>query len=102
MTMLLVMRRSGVRFPKAAQVIGIISPLCSVSVARDGWATDGTCRVSCGRHVVTQGKAGSRSDGVKYLPAVHQRLLGLERVDEMVELLEPGIGVVLAVLGVTW
>ena len=29
-------------------------------------------------------------------------VLGLERVGQMVELLEPGIGVVLSVLGVTW
>jgi hypothetical protein len=53
-----------------------------------------------GRPVVTQRKAGSRSDGVQDLSAVHQRLLGLERVAETVELLEPGVGVVLAVLGV--
>jgi hypothetical protein len=38
---------------------------------------------------------------VQHLSAVHQRILGLERVGEPVELLEPGIGVVLAVLGVT-
>ncbi len=44
--------------------------------------------------------AVSPSDGVKHLPAVHQRVLGLKRVGEPVELLEPGIGVVLAVLGV--
>jgi hypothetical protein len=42
-----------------------------------------------------------RSDGVQHLSAVHQRVLGLERVGEPVELLEPRIGVVLAVLGVT-
>jgi len=41
------------------------------------------------------------SDGVQHLSAVHQRILGLERVGEPVELLGPGIGVVLAVLGVT-
>src|SRR6266568_27604 len=33
--------------------------------------------------------------------AVHQRVLGLQRVGEAVEFLEPGIGVMLAVLGVT-
>jgi len=43
-----------------------------------------------------------RSDGVQHLSAVHQRVLGLQRVSEAVEFLEPGIGVVLAVLGVTW
>jgi hypothetical protein len=42
-----------------------------------------------------------RSDGVQHLSAVHQRILRLERVGQPVELLEPGIGVVLAVLGVT-
>jgi hypothetical protein len=41
------------------------------------------------------------SDGVQHLSAVHQRILRLERVGEPVELLEPGIGVVLAVVGVT-
>src|SRR5215471_14367749 len=41
------------------------------------------------------------SDRVQHLSAVHQRILRLERVGEPVELLEPGIGVVLAVLGVT-
>jgi len=41
------------------------------------------------------------SDGVQHLSAVHQRILRLERVGETVELLEPGIGIVLAVLGVT-
>src|SRR5438034_1333850 len=46
------------------------------------------------------GRRRSPSDGVKHLPAVHQRVLGLERVGQAVELLEPGIGVVLAVLGV--
>ena len=40
-------------------------------------------------------------DCVRHLSAVHQRILRLERVSEPVELLEPGIGVVLAVLGVT-
>lgn len=38
---------------------------------------------------------------MQYLSAVHQRILRLERVGEPVELLEPGISVVLAVLGVT-
>ncbi len=41
------------------------------------------------------------SDGVQHLSAVHQRILRLERVGEPVELLEPWIGVMLAVLGVT-
>jgi hypothetical protein len=36
---------------------------------------------------------------VKHLSAVYQRVLGLQRVGEAVEFLEPGIGVVLAVLG---
>ena len=40
-------------------------------------------------------------DCVRHLSAVHQRILRLERVSEPVELLEPGIGVVFAVLGVT-
>ena len=40
-------------------------------------------------------------DCVRHLSAVHQRILQLERVSEPVELLEPGIGVVLAMLGVT-
>jgi EmrB/QacA subfamily drug resistance transporter len=40
------------------------------------------------------------SDGVQHLSAVHERVLGLKRVGETVELLEPGVGVVLAVLGV--
>src|SRR6516225_5677369 len=39
------------------------------------------------------------SDGVQHLSAVYQRVLGLERVGEPVELLEPGVGVVRAVLG---
>jgi len=38
---------------------------------------------------------------VQHLPAVHQRILGLELVGEPVELLEPRISVVLTVLGVT-
>jgi len=42
-----------------------------------------------------------RSDGVKQLSAVHQRVLRLERVGETSELLEPRIGVMLAVLGMT-
>ena len=42
-----------------------------------------------------------RSDGVQHLSAVHQRILRLKRAGEPVELLEPGIGVVLAVLDVT-
>ena len=41
------------------------------------------------------------SDGVQHLSAVHQRILRLERAGEPVELLEPGIGVMLAVLGLT-
>ena len=41
-----------------------------------------------------------RSDRVQYLSAVYQRILRLERVGEPVELLEPGISIVLAVLGV--
>jgi hypothetical protein len=41
-----------------------------------------------------------RSDSVQHLSAVHRRSLRLECVGEPVELLEPGIGVVLAVLGV--
>src|SRR4029077_775989 len=44
--------------------------------------------------------APCRSDSVQHHSAVHQRILRLERVGEPVELLEPGIGVVLAVLGV--
>jgi hypothetical protein len=42
-----------------------------------------------------------RSDRVQHLSAVHQRILRLERVGEPIELLEPGISIVLAVLGVT-
>src|SRR5690349_15733025 len=42
-----------------------------------------------------------RSDRVQHLSAVHQRILWLERVGEPVELLEPRISIVLAVLGVT-
>ena len=38
---------------------------------------------------------------MQHLSAVHQRILRLERVGEPVELLEPGISIVLAVLGVT-
>src|SRR5262249_10495280 len=49
----------------------------------------------------TDAQALGRSDGVQHLSAVHQRILRLERVGEPVELPEPGIGVVLAVLGVT-
>ena len=41
--------------------------------------------------------APCRSDSVQHHSAVHQRILRLERVGEPVELLEPGIGVVLAV-----
>jgi hypothetical protein len=37
---LLVMRRSGVRFPKAAQVNGIISLMCSIAVDRLTRPTD--------------------------------------------------------------
>jgi len=37
---------------------------------------------------------------VQNLSAGHQRILRLERVGEPAELLEPGIGVMLAVLGV--
>jgi hypothetical protein len=38
---------------------------------------------------------------VQHLSAVYQRILRLERIGEPVELLEPRIGVVFAVLGVT-
>ena len=41
------------------------------------------------------------SDGVQHLSAVHQRILRLKRAGEAVVLLEPRIGVVLAVPGVT-
>ena len=51
------------------------------------------------RHMPRQ--CAGPSDRVQHLSAVHQRILGLERVGEPVELLEPGIGIVLAVLGVT-
>src|SRR6185437_8426490 len=58
----------------------------------------GRCRAPHRRRAAYRSR--SPSDGVKYLPAVDQRVLGLKRVGEPVELLEPGIGVVLAVLGV--
>jgi hypothetical protein len=38
---------------------------------------------------------------VEHLPAVYQWVLGLKGVGEAVELLESGVPVVLAVLGVT-
>ena len=44
----------------------------------------------------------ARSDGVQHLSSVDQRTFGLQQVGKTVELLEPGIGVVLAVRGVTW
>jgi len=42
------------------------------------------------------------SDGVQHLSAVHQRVFRLQEVSETVELLEPGVGVMLAVRGMTW
>ena len=54
---LLVMRRSGVRFPKAAQVERLISLVCSIAVARAWRATNVTRRIRSERHLVTQGKS---------------------------------------------
>jgi hypothetical protein len=50
---LLVMRRSGVRFPKAAQFKGLISLIRSPIVDRDSRSTNATCRLSAGRQAVT-------------------------------------------------
>ena len=43
--------------------------------------------------------ATARSDSVQHLSAVHQRVFRLQQVGQAVELLEPGIGVMLAVRG---
>ena len=45
---------------------------------------------------------GGGSDGVQHHTSVDQRIFGLQQVGKTVELLEPGIGVMLAVRGVTW
>jgi len=50
----LVMRRSGVRFPKAAQFKTLISSVCSMSVDRHGRSTDMVSRLSPRRQAVTQ------------------------------------------------
>jgi hypothetical protein len=60
---LLVMRRSGVRFPKAAQVERLISLVCSIAVARLSRATNATRRIRSERHLVTQGKSPRFSSG---------------------------------------
>ena len=39
---------------------------------------------------------------MQHLSAVHQRVFRLQEVSETVELLEPGVGVMLAVRGMTW
>ena len=51
---LLVMRGSGVRFPKAAQFKALISSVCSMSVDRQGRSTDMVSRLSPRRQAVTQ------------------------------------------------
>ena len=51
---LLVMRRSGVRFPKAAQFKTLISSVRSMSVDRHGRSTDMVNRLSPRRQAVTQ------------------------------------------------
>ena len=51
----------------------------------------------------TSPRRGSRgSDGVQHLSPVDQRVCGLQEVRETVELLETGIGVMLAMRGMTW
>src|SRR6266516_5284926 len=62
---LLVMRRSGFRFPRAAQVNDSISLVCSVAVDRDGRSTK------------------------RDIPHPKRRVLGLEHIGKTVELLEP-------------
>jgi hypothetical protein len=42
---LLIMRRSGVRFPKAAQLRGLFSLVCSIAVDRDSRSTNAICSV---------------------------------------------------------
>jgi len=51
---LLVMRRSGVRFPKAAQVKSLISLVCSVAVGRSRRSMDIVSCPSPRRHAVTK------------------------------------------------
>ena len=53
------------------------------------------------RPTATTQAATARSDSVQHLSAVHQRVFRLQQVGQAVELLEPGIGVMLAVRGMT-
>ena len=54
------------------------------------------------RFTVLHSARSSGSDGVQHLSAVHQRVFRLQQISETVELLEPGVGVMLAVRGMIW
>jgi hypothetical protein len=67
----------------------------------------GSCTLAAGSGRTLQpstspGRGSRGSDGVQHLSPVDQRVFGLQEVRETVELLETGIGVMLAMRGMTW
>ncbi len=72
---------------------------------REIWVFIAACGLAAVAPASKRGGSGRRcrgSDGVEYLSAVHQRVFWLQQVGQAVELLEPGVGVMLAVRGMTW
>src|SRR5437867_3185327 len=69
------MRRSGVRFPKAAQFKKLISSVCSISVDRHGQSTDMVGRLSPRRRAVTQSE--------DWKPLLMSLLDGIPRAPEL-------------------